>query len=112
MLIVDAHEDIAYNALFGERDFRMSVAEKRRADPGDNKRGREGLATVGLPDLLKANVAVVFGTIYASPAQSAFGGEHREGGYTLPKEAEAQARTQLDYYRKLEDEDGRVVILS
>src|SRR3989442_654281 len=111
MLIVDAHEDIAYNAVFGGRDLRMSVADKRRADPGDNLPGRVGTATVGLPDLLKGQVAVVFGTLYASPARSAFGGEHSKG-YATPKEAEAQARAQLDYYRRLADEVGQVAILS
>ncbi|MEP7199968.1 MAG: membrane dipeptidase [Chloroflexota bacterium] len=110
MLIVDAHEDIAYNAIFGARDFRLSVADKRKSDPRDDQQGREGLATVGLPDLLNGNVAVVFGTLYASPARSAFGGEQRQG-YTTPKEAEAQARAQLDYYRRLADEDGRVALI-
>jgi membrane dipeptidase len=110
MLIVDAHEDIAYSALFGARDFRTSVADKRRTDPDDNAQGREGQATVGLPDMLGANVGVVFGTLYASPARSAFGGEHR-GGYTTAREAETQARNQLDYYRRLTDEDARVTLI-
>jgi membrane dipeptidase len=111
MLIVDAHEDIAYSAVFGERDFRTSVADKRRVDPADNRQGREGQATVGLPDLLRANVGIVFGTLYASPARSAFGGEHL-GGYTTAREAETQARKQLDYYRRLTDEDARVTLIS
>ena len=111
MLIVDAHEDIAYNAMFGARDFRTSVADKRRGEPGDNHPGRVGIATVGLPDMLRSSVAVVFGTLYASPARSAFGGEHT-GGYTTPKDAETQARKQLDYYRRLSDEDARVALLS
>ena len=110
MLIVDAHEDIAYNAVFGERDFRLSAHEKRQRDPGDNKPGREGAAIVGLPDLLKGGVAVVFGTLYASPARSAFGGEKRDG-YTTPQEAAAQARKQLDYYRRLADEDERIALI-
>jgi membrane dipeptidase len=112
MLIVDAHEDIAYNALFGGRDFRASAADKRRTDPKDNENGRVGIATVGLPDMLRGNVGVVFSTLYASPASSAFGGEDRKGGYRTAKEAEAQARAQLDYYRRVADEDGRVVMIS
>src|SRR5712692_10502863 len=110
MLIVDAHEDIAYNAVFGERNFRASVSDKRRTDPADNRQGREGQATVGLPDLLRANVGIVFGTLYASPARSAFGAENRNG-YTTAQEAETQARKQLDYYRRLTDEDARVAII-
>ncbi len=110
MLIVDAHEDIAYNAVFGGRDFRNSVADKRKKDPGDNARGREGIATVGLPDLLRANVAVVFGTLYAPPLKS-FGREH-PGGYQTAREAETLGRAQLDYYRRLADEDQRVTLIS
>ena len=95
MLIVDAHEDIAYNALLGGRDLRMSVSDKRRVDPGDNRPGRVGSATVGLPDLLKGGVAVVFGTLYASKATQAPGEEAR-AGYTTPKEAEAVAVLVID----------------
>ncbi|MBI1802530.1 MAG: membrane dipeptidase, partial [Chloroflexi bacterium] len=111
MLIVDAHEDIAYSALVGGRDFRMSVADKRKNDPGDSARGREGQATVGLPDLLEGSVAVVFGTLYASPARSQFGGDNASG-YATPQQAEAQARAQLDYYRRVADEDPRLTLIS
>ena len=110
MLIVDAHEDIAYNALVGGRDFRMSVADKRQQIPDDHAQGREGLATVGLPDLLKGEVGIVFSTLYVSPKNSAFGGEARHG-YATPQEAESMARAQLDYYRRVADEDGRVTLL-
>ena len=110
MFIVDAHEDIAYNALVGKRDLRMSVADKRKADPGDGGQGREGLATVGLPDLIKGNVVAVFATLYVSPVRSAFGGENRIG-YSTPQEAEKMARDQLDYYRRLADDDERVALI-
>ncbi|MBI5880212.1 MAG: membrane dipeptidase [Chloroflexi bacterium] len=110
MIIVDAHEDIAYNALVGARDFRTSVADKRAADGGDSGQGREGLATVGLPDLLAGDVAVVFSTIYVSPRSSAFGGDQRIG-YSTPQEAESMARAQMDYYRRLADEDPRVKLI-
>jgi membrane dipeptidase len=110
MFIVDAHEDIAYNALVGARDLRVSVADKRKQIPDDNAQGREGLATVGLPDLLQGEVGLVFGTLFASPARSAFGGDMRKG-YTTPQEAEAQGRAQLDYYRRVADEDERVKLI-
>ncbi len=58
MMIVDAHQDIAFNAFVHGRDYRDSVAATR---------AREGLrdrdnATVGLPDALAAGVGLVFGT--------------------------------------------------
>ena len=53
--IVDAHEDVADNAMQG-RDFRLSALEKRKLEtPPDSAKG---VATVGLPELLKADVRI------------------------------------------------------
>ncbi len=95
-LIVDAHEDIAYNALALGRDFRLSVHAKRTAE-GDHP--REGVATIGLPDALRGNVRVIFATVYAAPATSQV--KLPGKSYSTPEEAEAQAREQLAYYAML-----------
>ena len=94
--MVDAHEDIAMNAILG-RDFLKSALEKRALE-GTTTRGA---ATIGLPDLLKANVRVVFATIWVAP----YPHEPREHDglpcYKTPQEAQEQAREQLAYYVKL-----------
>jgi membrane dipeptidase len=95
-LIIDAHEDIAYNALSLGRDFRSSVRAKR-AEEGDAP--RDGVATIGLPEALEGNVRLIFATLYAAPAST----ELKPPGksYSTPQEAEAQAREQLAYYAML-----------
>ncbi len=95
-LIVDAHEDIAYNAIAIGRDFRKSAQEKR-AEEGDPP--RDGTATIGLPDALRGNVRVIFGTLYVAPKAS----HPRFPGsvYATPEEAETAAREQLAYYKRL-----------
>ncbi len=71
-LVVDAHEDLAYNALIHGRDLETSAAAIRAAEtvPISN-----GIATIGFPDLLAGNVRVVFGTVYASPIDSELAGK-------------------------------------
>jgi len=96
-VVVDAHEDIALNAILG-RDFLKSALEKRALE-GNTRRGA---ATIGLPDLLKANVRVIFATIWVAPCPHEDPWErHLLPCYETPQEAHEQARGQLDYYVKL-----------
>lgn len=97
MLIVDAHEDIAFNAVALKRDYTQPVAVTR---------AREGeaatdIATLGLPEALAGGVAVVFGTVFVMPA----GVEHlpAELVYHDAAEAYAQAQAQLAIYRGLSE---------
>ncbi len=108
MLVVDGHEDIAYNALNFGRDYRVSVAEKRRAEAGGDH--PNGIATVGLPDSMLGRVALVFATIFTAP----------DGGmmmssttphYKTPAEAYHQAEQQLDYYNRIADESDKILLV-
>jgi len=108
-LIVDAHEDLAYNAVFIGLDPSLAAQDKRQPQsPGDPPR-RGGTPMVGIPNLLNGNVRVVFATLYANPATYL----HAPPGhvYTTPAEAEAQAREQLAYYVNLAQTDSRVFII-
>lgn len=104
-LIVDAHEDIAHNALALGRDFRSSAHAKRIVE-GD--RPREGIATIGLPDALRGNVRVIFATIYAAPATSQV--KLPGKSYSTPEQAEAQAREQIAYYAMLSMEPAVSIV--
>ncbi|MGB8647601.1 MAG: membrane dipeptidase [Anaerolineae bacterium] len=95
-LIVDAHEDIAFNAIALGRDFHTSAHEKRALE---REAQHEGMALVGLPDLMRGNVRIVFGTLYVSPRNG--GLPYAGSSYSTAEEAEAAAREQLDYYRAL-----------
>ncbi|HZQ09425.1 MAG TPA: membrane dipeptidase [Anaerolineae bacterium] len=103
-LVVDAHEDIAYNALVFGRDPRLSAHEMRKQEAGNPK---QGSATVGLADFLKGNVRIVFGTIYAAPEGSSSVGKT----YTAAEQAEAHAEEQLAYYAMLAG-DPRISLIA
>ena len=105
MIIVDAHQDIAFNAFAYGRDYRDSVAGTR-AREGVRERNN---ATVGLPDALAAGVGVVFGTLFVLPHT-----DKRISStylYHTQDEAHAQAREQLAFYRQLACADRRVQII-
>ncbi len=94
-LIVDAHEDLAYNALSLGRDPRRSAKQTRAQEPEVSS---NGLATVGLDDFFAGNVRVIFATIYVSPT----GGSNTPGKtYKTSEEANALAQEQLAYYALL-----------
>ena len=65
-LIVDAHEDIAYNILNFGRDYTRAAAETRRIETGSGSKTPEhnGETLLGWPDYQRGRVAVVFGTLF------------------------------------------------
>src|SRR5690606_19216815 len=67
MIVVDAHEDIAYNALAFGRDYRRSALEIRLKEANSDVPARNGTATVGLPDALLGRVALTFATLFVAP---------------------------------------------
>src|SRR5580765_1715233 len=88
MLIVDAHLDLAYNALRG-RDV-LRPAREQTCQPG------EELPTCGLPDLRAGNVGLICATIFCMPARDG------KPGYKTSDEAAQIAANQLGWYRAQE----------
>jgi membrane dipeptidase len=112
--VVDAHEDIAYNAIALKRDFLAEIATLRRsvaqASAQVNSK-KWGTPTVSLPELERGNVRIVFSTLWAAPCGNSLTDE--DAGtpcYKNSEEAHAQALDQLNYYRRLE-RDGRIRII-
>ena len=87
MLIVDAHLDLAYNALHG-REVTLPAAEQ-------TARYGDGTPSVGLPDLRGGGVGLICATIFCEPARGEL------PGYRTAEEARAQALLQLQWYQKL-----------
>jgi membrane dipeptidase len=111
MIIVDAHEDIGFNALVGGRDYLKNALEKRRAEAGTPAAEREGLASIGLPDAILGRVAIVFGTLFVEPnRKTAISPEPFSTGflYNTPHEAYQVALKQADYYQLLYDTTPRI----
>ena len=101
MFIVDAHLDLAYNALVKGRDPRLGVARIRANEQPPGK----DIATVGLPEMRQAGVGLIFATLFVSPSSTPFEREPNEMTYDTPQQAHQLALAQIDFYRRLIDED-------
>jgi membrane dipeptidase len=108
MIIVDAHEDIAYNALCYGRDYRRAAWETRRLEADSETVKQRGMATVGLPDSLLGRVGLVFATLFVAPYDGTDDKPWSKLTYHTPRQAYDLAMQQLDYYNRLADEDERV----
>ncbi len=107
-LIVDAHEDLAWNALSFGRDYTHSALDTRRAEVKSEAPRRNGNTLLGLPEYLQGQVAVIFGTLFVTPARSANPTWETES-YASAEEAYRAANRQLDYYHRLTDEHEQFV---
>ena len=100
-LIIDSHQDLAWNMLTYGRDYTRSVQETRRLEAGTTTPERNGDSIVGWPEYQRGQVAVVFATLYATPARK------KEMGDTVVyadyETAHRLYRNQIDLYRKLVD---------
>ena len=98
--IIDAHEDLAYESLYGEFDYTRSVEENRRNYHGPETFG----STIGWPELQKARVGIIFGTIFLSPPNSGNNLlKNRETTYISRDDFHAAVLRQLDFYDRLQD---------
>ncbi|MBI5035350.1 MAG: membrane dipeptidase [Chloroflexi bacterium] len=107
-IIVDAHQDIAWNKVTLGRDFLESVADKRTREGASPAHG-EGHALVGFPELIAGNVRIIFATLYvaaARPDRTSWGKT-----YTSAQEAHDQAMEQIAYYAMLAM-DPRVTLIT
>jgi membrane dipeptidase len=106
VLIIDAHLDLAWNALHNDRDVTRAVRDIRAQENGIQMPNR-GLATVGLPDLQRGRVAVVVGTVFARCT----GKPAADLDFHTPQHCHAAGRGQLEFYRAL-DEAGIIRMIT
>lgn len=100
MILIDAHLDLSMNALEWNRDLRQELACINLREQGLRDKPDRGNATVSLPELRKANVALVVATQiarYVAPDSSL-------PGWNSPEQAWAQTQGQLAYYKAMEKE--------
>lgn len=108
-IILDAHEDIAWNALQYGRDFAVGAYQKRQQEANTEIPQRNGVATIGLPDALLGRVGIIFGTIFSLPAWAKF--ESNDEGYETAAQAYQMGMRQLDVYHRLADDHERIVLV-
>lgn len=100
-LLIDSHQDIAFNMLNYGRDYTRSAHETRRLEAGTSIPEQNGDATTGWPDYQQGQVAAVFSTLYATPARSKTASDIV--WYSDYETAHRLYRAQIDVYRKLAD---------
>ena len=99
MIIVDAHLDLAWNALSWNRDLTQPVSDIRRLEAQVKEEHRGG-NTVSFPEMRKGDVAICLATLLARA--SGLGEDKLD--YRTREIACAMARGQLAYYRIMESQ--------
>jgi len=106
MFIIDAHLDLAMNAMEWNRDLRQSLDEIRRSESGMNDKPDRGKGVVSFDELRKGNIALVVATQIGR-----FAGMSNSStsvlplpGWNSPEQAWAQTQGQLAWYRSMEEE--------
>jgi len=102
MFIIDAHEDIAYNALNFGRDYHLSAAEIRRREQETAIPNWNGQTLLGFPEYQTARVALIFGTVFVTHKRHA-SGDYEKLVYTDFAQARRLYHQQIDYYYELVD---------
>lgn len=106
-LIVDAHLDLAMNAIEWNRDLAMSLEHIRLKEMNMKDKPDRGKGTVCLPELRKGKVGFVVATQLArvNPFNSAL------TGWNSPAQAWAMTQAQLTWYREMEKQGEMVQIV-
>ncbi len=103
MLIVDSHQDLAWNMLTFGRDYTRSVEETRRLEAGGQIPLRNGDSLLGWPEYQLGQVAIVFATLFVAPLRHKLG-DWDTLTYANTNQAHSSYEAQLDAYHQLVDE--------
>ncbi len=107
MLIVDAQQNIAFNAQQLGRDYTAWAWRQRRELPPRDA----PIATTSFRDNLLAGVAVVVGGIAVLPESAPDLKSWQRFSYRTQDDAQRLARGQLDYYHRLADEHDQIQLI-
>jgi membrane dipeptidase len=100
MFIIDAHLDLAMNAMEWNRDLRLPVSEINEREKYLTDKPDRGKATVSLPELRKANIGLVVATQIARSVKPG----NTLPGWSSPEQAWAHTQGQLAWYKSMEEE--------
>ncbi|HWK58498.1 MAG TPA: membrane dipeptidase [Parapedobacter sp.] len=97
-LIVDAHLDLAMNAMEWNRDLSLPLAEIRRRESNMDDKPDRGKGTVCLPALREGKVGLVVATQLARFRPASY----TPTAWNSPQQAWAMTQAQLAWYREME----------
>lgn len=99
MFTIDAHLDLAMNAMEWNRDLRKTVHQIRHSEIGMLDKPDRSNATVSFPELRKGNIGLVVATQIARVETPGSGIK----GWSSAEQAWAQTQGQLQWYRAMEE---------
>jgi membrane dipeptidase len=102
VILVDGHEDLAWNIKTYRRDYSLPVSETRRREEGTRAPEENGDTLLGWPEYRRGRVAVVFATLFASPERRSESSLDTQV-YSNAEEANHLYRGQLETYFNLVD---------
>ena len=103
MIIIDGHQDLAWNMLTFGRNYTRSATETRRLESGKAVETQAGISLLGWPDYQLGQVAVIFATLFVAPERWRAGVWDTQV-YSDFSQAARMYRAQLDCYQSVEDE--------
>src|SRR3954452_13750037 len=98
MMIVDAHLDLAMNALEWNRDLSRPIGEIRERERGRTDKLDRGRGTVSFPEMRRGGIGLTVATLiarYVAPGNPL-------SGWNSQEQAWAQTQGQLAWYRAME----------
>jgi membrane dipeptidase len=102
-LIVDAHEDIAWNMLTFGRDYTQPIEDTRQRENGSYIVENNGDTTISWQEYQRGRIALVFATLFAAPARVK-GADWDTEVYANAEEAYKIYSRHVDVYDRLFDQ--------
>ncbi|TAL48013.1 MAG: peptidase M19 [Chitinophagaceae bacterium] len=106
MFIIDAHLDLAMNAMEWNRDLQQSIQQIRELEKEMTDKPDRSNGTVCLPELRKGNIGLVVATQiarYVAPGNPL-------PGWNSPEQAWAQTQGQLAWYKAMEEQGEMIQV--
>ncbi|MBU1662709.1 MAG: membrane dipeptidase [Chloroflexi bacterium] len=104
MIIIDAHQDLAWNMLTFGRDYTLSAHETRHRERGTETPIHNDDTLLGWPEYQQGQIAVIFATLFAAPIRRKLGDWDTQH-YVDAAQADMRYSAQLDAYHRLVDEN-------
>ncbi|NND16631.1 MAG: peptidase M19 [Eudoraea sp.] len=98
MFILDAHLDLAMNAMEWNRDLTLAVDVIRERETGLKDKPDRTRGTVSLPEMRKGQIGLCVATLIARYSKA----DNPLPGWNSPQQAWAQTQGQLSWYRAME----------
>ena len=108
-IIVDAHEDIAWNVLCFGRNYLTSAHRIRRAEADGPVEAVNGVAMLGLVDWLKGGIAVIGATLFTPPERKRT--SDLESYYNDEHEAYSLAERQAEIYERMAQDCEQIKLI-